>query len=110
MIRKTLGKTGWDVAAIGFGAWGIAGQWGAVDRDVAIETVRAALDSGVNFFDTADAYGEPPGLSEELLKLALRGVERDKVILATKVGNFGRRAGHPLSFTSPLHVELCCDA
>jgi myo-inositol catabolism protein IolS len=109
MIQKTFGKTGWKVSAIGFGAWGVAGQWGPVEQQTAIDTIKAAYDSGVNCFDTADAYGDPPGLSEELVGLALKPM-RDKTLIATKVGNFARRNGHPLSFESPLHVELCCDA
>ena len=109
MIQRTLGKTGWKVSAIGFGAWGIGGQWGAVERSAAIESVKAAYEAGVNFFDTADAYGEPQGLSEELTGQALRGV-RDRVLIASKVGNWARRFDHPLSFTHPLHIKLCCHA
>jgi aryl-alcohol dehydrogenase-like predicted oxidoreductase len=109
MIKRPLGKTGLSVSAIGFGAWNIGGQWGKVTREEAIATIRAAHDAGVNFFDTADAYGDPPGLSEELIGEALAPV-RDRAIIATKVGNFARRLGHPIPFTHPLHVELCCDA
>ncbi len=109
MLHRPLGKTGVSVSAIGFGSWNIGGQWGAVDHATAYHTIRAAFDEGVNFFDTADAYGEPPGLSEERLGDAIKEV-RDRIVLATKVGNFGRRNGHPLLYTSPLHVELCCDA
>lgn len=109
MLKRVLGKTGWMVGVVGFGAWGIGGQWGHVEDQLAIDTIRAAVDAGVNFFDTADAYGQPPGRSEELLKRALRGL-REKVFIASKVGNFARRQGHPLPYTSPLHVELCCDA
>src|SRR3954467_12826083 len=67
MIFRTLGKTGWRVGASGFGAWGVGGEWGSVEDATAIDTIKAALDAGVNFFDTADAYGEPPGRSEELM-------------------------------------------
>lgn len=109
MITRTLGKTGWTVPAIGFGAWGVGGQWGPVEDSIAIDTIKAAYDAGVRFFDTADAYGEPPGRSEELMKAALKGV-RDQVIIATKVGSYARRHGHGLAFTTPLHVALCCDA
>ncbi len=109
MIQRTLGKTGWQVGVMGFGAWGIGGQWGKVEKNAAINSIRAALDCGVNFFDTADAYGNPPGISEEWVGEALASV-RDKVIIATKAGNFARRDGHPLAFTTPLHVELCCEA
>jgi aryl-alcohol dehydrogenase-like predicted oxidoreductase len=109
MIQRIFGKTGWEVGAIGFGAWGVGGQWGGVETQTALDAMKAAFEAGVNFFDVADAYGEPPGLSEELLGKAL-GPVRDEVLIATKVGNFGRRDGHPLPYTSPLHVELCCDA
>lgn len=109
MVYRKLGNSGFEVSVIGFGAWGVGGQWGPVERDAALAAIRAALDAGVNFFDTADAYGDPPGLSEELVGEALRPA-RDRVFVATKVGNFARRAGHPLPFTHPLHVELCCDA
>lgn len=109
MIQRTFGKTGWKVGALGFGAWGVGGQWGAVETQTALDAMRAAYDAGVNLFDVADAYGEPPGLSEELLGQAL-GPVRDSVLIATKVGNFGRRDGCALTFDNPLHVELCCDA
>ncbi len=89
------------------GCWGIGGQWGPVEEAEAIRTVHAALDLGVNLFDTADAYGS--GVSEELVGKALRE-RRNDVYIATKVGNFGRRQDVPLSYTSPLHIELCCDA
>src|SRR5262245_50495437 len=104
MIQRTLGKTGWNIGVIGFGAWGVGGQWGTVEDQTAIDAIKAAYDAGMNFFDTADGYGEPPGRSEELMKHALRGL-RDKVIVATKVGNFARRQGHGLPFTSPMHVD-----
>ena len=109
MLYRTLGKTGWQVSVIGFGAWGIGGQWGEVDKATALETVRAAYDAGVTFFDTADIYGEPQGRSEELVGEALAAV-RDKVLIATKVGNWGSRFGDGIPMTHPSHVELCCDA
>ncbi|MCC5828406.1 MAG: aldo/keto reductase [Phycisphaeraceae bacterium] len=109
MEARVLGKTGWKVGVIGFGAWGIGGQWGEVSRDQAMASMNQALDSGMTFFDTADAYGEPMGISEIWMGEALRP-HRDKVIIATKVGNWGRRIGHPLPYTHWSHVELCCDA
>lgn len=109
MEYRTLGKTGWQVSAIGFGAWNIGGQWGEVDEATAIDTIRAGFDAGINFFDTADAYGIPPGRSEQLIGRALQD-RRDDVLIATKVGNYLRRAGHPLAYSHPGHVELCCDA
>jgi aryl-alcohol dehydrogenase-like predicted oxidoreductase len=109
MIHRTIEKTGWSVGAIGFGAWGIGGQWGAVEERSAIDALRVAVDVGMNFFDTADAYGEPQGTSEELMGKALGGV-RGKILIATKAGNWGRRFGHPLPYTHHVHVEGCCDA
>lgn len=107
MQYRRLGKTGWQISTISMGCWGIGGQWGPVEEAEAIRTIHAALDLGVNLFDTADAYGS--GVSEELVGKALRG-RRDGVYIATKVGNFGRRQGVALSYDSPLHIELCCDA
>ena len=104
---RRLGKTGWQVSAISMGCWGIGGHWGPVEEAEAIRTIHAALDLGINFFDTADAYGS--GVSEELVGKALRERRAD-VYIATKVGNFGRRQDAALSYTSPLHIELCCDA
>ena len=97
------------MSAIGFGAWGIGGQWGEVSAGAAADTIKAAVDAGINFFDTADIYGEPQGRSEELLGDALRGV-RDRVFIATKVGNWGSRVGHAVPMTHATNVELCCDA
>lgn len=107
MRFRQLGKTGWQVSAVSMGCWGIGGQWGAVAEEEAIWTIHTAIDLGVNLLDTADAYGL--GVSEELVGKALRG-RRQNVYVATKVGNFARRAGHPLSYPIPEHVYLCCDA
>ncbi len=107
MQYRTLGKTGWQVSTISMGCWGIGGQWGPVAEEEAIETIHAAIDLGVNLLDTADAYGL--GVSEELVGKAVRD-RRDKVYIATKVGNFARRVGSPLAYDTPHHVYLCCDA
>ena len=88
MKYRTLGRTGWDVSAVSMGCWGIGGQWGPVEEKQAVDTIRAALDAGVNLFDTADAYGM--GQSEVYTGKALANV-RSKVYIATKVGNWGRR-------------------
>lgn len=109
MIYRTLGDTGWQVSVIGFGAWGIGGQWGAVEMDQATDAMHAAVDAGVNFFDTADAYGLPFGDSEQMVGKALAD-RRDKVFIASKVGNFLRRYGKPLVYEDPATVELCCDS
>jgi aryl-alcohol dehydrogenase-like predicted oxidoreductase len=80
-----LGKSGLTVSRICFGTWQFGGDWGAVDRDEGIAAVRAALDRGVTFFDTAQAYGF--GASEALLAEALGDdIHRDDVVVATKGG------------------------
>ncbi|MCS7225141.1 MAG: aldo/keto reductase [Armatimonadetes bacterium] len=109
MEFREFGRTGWKVSVIGMGCWGIGGQWGPVDEKTALATIWKSFECGVNFFDTADAYGEPPGLTEELLGKALRGL-RSEVFITTKVGNWARRLGHPLPFSHPLHVVGCCHA
>jgi myo-inositol catabolism protein IolS len=107
MKYRTLGKTGWQVSTISMGCWGIGGQWGPVAEDEAIRTIHTAIDLGINLLDTADAYGL--GVSEELVGKAIKDW-RDKVYVATKVGNFARRVGSPLAYDTPQHVYLCCDA
>ncbi|AJY74741.1 aldo/keto reductase [Paenibacillus beijingensis] len=88
MKYRKLGKNGPDISVIGFGSWAIGGGnwvmgWGAQDDRLSHESVRAALDAGVTFFDTAAVYGL--GHSEEVIGKALKG-DRDKVVLATKCG------------------------
>jgi len=87
MRMTTLGKSGLEVSRIAFGTWQIGGEWGAFDADAAAEAVRHAHDLGVNFFDTAQAYGS--GASEALLGKALRSQlarDRDSIVIATKGG------------------------
>jgi aryl-alcohol dehydrogenase-like predicted oxidoreductase len=80
-----LGRTGLRVSRICFGTWQFGGDWGAVEREDAKAAVRAALDSGITFFDTAQAYGF--GDSEALLAEALGDdIRRGDVIVATKGG------------------------
>ena len=80
-----LGKTDLDVSAIAFGTWSFGGDWGTFDADEAQKTVARALDLGITFFDTAQAYGF--GASERFLADALWSrVKRDHVVVATKGG------------------------
>lgn len=109
MLKRTFNKTGWEVGVVGIGTWGIGGQWGRVEANEAVAAVEAAIDEGSNFIDTADVYGDPPGESERLLARVI-ATRRDRLIVASKVGNFARRQGHGLSFSHWLHVTLCCDA
>ncbi len=91
MNARRLGKTGFQVSEIGFGAWGIGADWGAVDDRESLAALHAAVDAGVTFIDTADVYGD--GRSERLVGTLLR--ERpEPLVVATK---FGRRVPLDLS-------------
>jgi aryl-alcohol dehydrogenase-like predicted oxidoreductase len=83
MEYRTLGRTDWQVSTVSFGAWAIGGTWGAVTEDESLAALHRALDRGVNFFDTADVYGD--GLSERLLA-RLRQERKDPFYVATKAG------------------------
>lgn len=83
MQYRDLGKTGWRVSAISFGAWAIGGTWGAVQDSESLAALHRAVDLGVNFFDTADVYGD--GRSERLLG-QLRKQRRETIYIATKAG------------------------
>jgi aryl-alcohol dehydrogenase-like predicted oxidoreductase len=97
--RRQLGKTGFEVGVIGFGAWAIGGSWGTVDDETSMAALHAALDAGVTFFDTADVYGD--GHSERLLARLRR--ERDEpFVVATKMG---RRAPLDVAEYTPEHFE-----
>ncbi len=87
MNYRTLGKTGIEVSEIGFGAWAIGGDaWGPVDDQQSIKAMHHAFELGVNFFDTADVYGE--GRSERLVHELLKE-RRDRIVLSTKGGLMG---------------------
>ena len=78
-----FGRIGWDVSQIGFGAWAVGGAWGTVDDEQSIAAMKRALELGVNFFDTADVYGD--GRSERLLG-RLRKETKASFHVATKAG------------------------
>jgi aryl-alcohol dehydrogenase-like predicted oxidoreductase len=83
MDYRELGRTGYRVSSISFGAWAIGGSWGDVDERDALAALHGALDSGVNFFDTADVYGD--GRSEQLIA-RLRRERSEPFYVATKAG------------------------
>lgn len=83
MENRELGRTGWKISPIGFGAWAIGGSWGPVEDEESYQTLNRALDLGVNFFDTADVYGD--GRSERLLA-RLRQERKEPFYVATKAG------------------------
>jgi myo-inositol catabolism protein IolS len=89
MEHRTLGPTGESISALGFGTWPLAGMMGSVDRSQAVSLIRRAIDSGVTFIDTAEAYGD----TEEILGEALADGYRQRCFLATKVSHDFSPAG-----------------
>ena len=84
MKTRKLGKSGLEVSAIGLGCMGLSYGYGpAQEKAAAVSLIRAACDEGVNFFDTAEAYG--PFVNEEVVGEALAPM-RDKVVVATNLG------------------------
>jgi aryl-alcohol dehydrogenase-like predicted oxidoreductase len=93
MDYRTLGRTGVAVSPLCLGAM-MFGDWGNTDHDDSVQIIHRALDTGINFIDTADVYSR--GESEEIVAKALRGGRRDNVVLATKV--HGRMGDDPNEF------------
>jgi len=82
--KVKLGKSEIEVSVIGLGTWAMGGRWwGGTDESASIRAIHASIDAGVNFIDTAPAYGL--GLSEQLIARAIKG-KRDKLVIATKCG------------------------
>jgi aryl-alcohol dehydrogenase-like predicted oxidoreductase len=84
MQQVRLGRSELVVSQLAFGTWQLGGDWGPTDTAEAMNAIRRAVDEGVTFFDTAQAYGF--GQSEQLLSAALRSVPREQVVIATKGG------------------------
>jgi aryl-alcohol dehydrogenase-like predicted oxidoreductase len=85
MIYRQLGQSGIDVSVIGLGTWAIGGTWwGGTDEKDSIAAIQYGLDNGINLIDTAPVYGY--GLAETIVGQAIKGYDRDKVVVATKVG------------------------
>jgi aryl-alcohol dehydrogenase-like predicted oxidoreductase len=84
MEQRTLGRTGRSVGVVGLGAWQLGGDWGSVSEDDALAVLRAAVDAGVTFIDTADVYGD--GRSERLIGRLLGERGDDGLVVATKMG------------------------
>jgi aryl-alcohol dehydrogenase-like predicted oxidoreductase len=83
MQYRELGRTGWKVSEISFGAWAIGAGWGSVDDQESLAALHRAVDLGVNFIDTADVYGD--GRSERLIA-RLRRERSETLVVATKAG------------------------
>ncbi len=83
MKYRALGRTGFNVSEISFGAWAIGGSWGSVDDSDSLAALNRAIDCGVNFIDTADVYGM--GRSERLIA-QLKRDRKEEIVVATKAG------------------------
>jgi aryl-alcohol dehydrogenase-like predicted oxidoreductase len=107
MKTRKLGKSGLEVSALGFGCMGLSFGYGpALDRQKAITLIRDAFESGVTFFDTAEAYG--PFTNEEVVGEALAPI-RDKVVIATKFGFKDGDATKGMD-SRPEHIRQVADA
>jgi aryl-alcohol dehydrogenase-like predicted oxidoreductase len=114
MQYRELGRTGWKVSTVSFGAWAIGGGWGSVEDAESIAALHRAVDLGVNFFDTADGYGD--GRSERLLA-QMRRERRETIYIATKIGRrlnphvaSGYNRENLTAFVERSLVNLECEA
>jgi len=114
MRYRSLGRTGWQVSEISFGAWAIGGAWGPVRDEESLAALNRAIDRGVNFIDTADVYGD--GRSERLLA-QLKRERREQIMIATKAGRRlqphtadGYNAKNLARFVEDSLRNLACDS
>lgn len=109
MLRVTLGESELSVSPVAFGTWQLSPRfWGEQSKDEAMAAMKAAFDRGVNFFDTADAYGD--GYAESVLGEAIRDLPRDELVIATKVFNHFKPDASRYPDLSPDHVVDRCEA
>jgi aryl-alcohol dehydrogenase-like predicted oxidoreductase len=108
MEKRTLGRQGLQVSAMGLGCMGMSEFYGPADEAESVATIHRALDLGVAFLDTADMYG--PFTNERLVGKAIKG-RRKEVVLATKFGNERRADGSWVGVNGrPEYVRTACDA
>lgn len=107
MKYRTLGRSQLQVSEIGFGSWAIGGSgYGPTQDEESMDALRAARDQGVNFFDTADTYGQ--GHSEEVLARFLKEFPRGDYVLATKAGWDFYHGGSKKNF-DPEYIRFACE-
>ena len=85
MKYRRLGKTNFEVSEVSLGTWQLGEGWGSVSDEDAVRVLKAALDHGINFFDTADVYGD--GRSERFIAQVL-AKQTEKIYVATKASRF----------------------
>ena len=107
MQKRSLGRSGLSVSAMGLGCMGMSAFYGGRDEAESLATLQRAFDLGVNFLDTADMYGA--GANEELVGRAVRE-RRDWIVVATKFGNVRTADGKASVNGRPDYVRSACDA
>lgn len=104
MHYRPLGRTGWNVSDVSFGAWAVGGTWGPTDDAESLAAMHRAVDLGVNFIDTADVYGD--GHSERLIR-QLKAERKEEIVVATKAGR--RLNPHVAEGYTPTNIEAFID-
>ncbi len=108
MERVTLGESGFQVSPVAFGTWQLSPRfWGKQSREDAIAAMQLAYDRGINFFDTAEAYGD--GEAEKVLGEGIRDLPRQDLVIVTKVFNHFNPDGSRYPDLSPGHIAARCD-
>ena len=107
MKKRKLGRTGFEISELGFGAWAIGGTgYGPTDDRQSLKALKFAFDQGINFFDTADTYGH--GHSESLIGEAFRASStRVRIYIATKAGWDFYHGGDKKNF-DPEYIRFAC--
>ena len=109
MERVTLGNSGLSVSPVSFGTWQLSPRfWGEQSKEDALAAMKSAFDLGINFFDTADAYGD--GYAETVLGEALKELPRDELVICTKWFNHFNPDASRYPDVSPAHLTERCEA
>jgi len=109
MDRVQLGESGLSVSPVCFGTWQLSPRfWGEQSKDDAVAAMKLAFDQGINFIDTADAYGD--GYGESVVGEAIKDLPRDELVIVTKVFNHFNPDGSRYPDLTPDHVAERCEA
>ncbi|MFH1570736.1 MAG: aldo/keto reductase, partial [Gemmatimonadota bacterium] len=108
MVRVQLGASGLSVSPVAFGTWQLSPRfWGEQSKEETTAAMRLAFDKGINFYDTAEAYGD--GYAETVLGEVVKDLPRDEVVITTKVFNHFKPDGSRYPDLSPEHIAARCD-